>query len=203
MSKKGFQVERIAFFSDAVFAIAVTLMILEIKAPHFNANADRNTIIKMLLEMTPAFLATILSFILIGIFWVRHHQLMAFLTDYTTKFLYYNLFFLLVIALIPFSTTLVFENIMIHSRIPLIIYNLNFIIACLLNYLLFSYALNPANNIAVENINEDIPFLKKELLFPLFVYCLVIAISFISIPFASVGYSAFGLEGVVLGKKKS
>ncbi|MFA7380449.1 MAG: TMEM175 family protein [Bacteroidia bacterium] len=71
--KQKFQVDRIAFFSDAVFAIAITLMIIEVKPPHLEAEANNAAAIEGLLHVLPMFIGVVISFVFIGIFWFRHH----------------------------------------------------------------------------------------------------------------------------------
>lgn len=197
-----FQLERIALFSDAVFAIAVTLMIIEIKAPHLHHDVTFTEALNEIIKMSPIFTGTILSFFFIGFFWLRHHQLMKYLTGYNFRLLIINLAFLLAIALLPFSTAFVFENLEAHTSLPLLIYNLNYIVACLLCYALFAYVLNPKNNLRVEAIDEDEKTLRKELLFPNLVYLLVIGLAFIDPAVAPIGYAAFAFEGLIIRKKK-
>lgn len=201
MSNMRFQVERIALFSDAVFAIAITLMIIEVKAPHIPHGASWADALAEVLKLFPSFIGIILSFFLIGVFWIRHHQLMKYMTAYNSKLLRLNLSFLLCIIFIPFSTALVFHNMDSHSPVPLIFYNLNYIAASLLNYRLFNYILEPANGLCAENIEEDRAQIKKEILFPILVYVLVMVLAVFSPPFAAMGYSAFALENLLTRKK--
>lgn len=196
-----FQIERIALFSDAVFAIAITLMIIEVKAPHLPHDVPLNDAISAVLELVPSFVGIILSFYLIGVFWLRHHQLLRYMSSYNTKMLHLNLTFLLTIIFIPFSTAFVFENLASNSPVPMILYNINYIVATLTAYRLFVYVLNPANNLRAEDANEDVAALKKEMLFPILVYVLVIILAMITPSFAGLGYGAFALERFFVKKK--
>jgi uncharacterized membrane protein len=202
MSKMKFQVERIALFSDAVFAIAVTLMIIEVHAPHLPHGADFRTAIFAVLKLMPSFIGVALSFFFIGVFWMRHHQMMKYLDAYTPALLRWNLVFLLSIAFIPFSTAFVFENVDSGSPIPLVIYNLNYIVASLFNYRLFTYVINPSNGVRTTEIDEDITELKAKLIFPVFVYIFVAVLAFFT-PIAAAGYAAFGLAKFFIKKKKA
>jgi uncharacterized membrane protein len=197
-----FQIERIALFSDAVFAIAITLMMIEIKAPHLGHHVSFDEALHSFLELLPIFMGTILSFFLIGMFWMKHHQLMKYMSGYTPALLWRNISFLLSIAFIPFSTSFVFENFDAFSPLPLLVYNLNYIIASLLEYRLFSYVLNPANNVRHMDMEGPDYAYKKELLFPIFVYVLVSLLAFINPAFAATGYAAFGLENLLIKKTK-
>jgi uncharacterized membrane protein len=196
-TKNKFQVERIAFFSDAVFAIAITLMIIEVKPPHLEKGASFTTILNIFLHVLPMFLGVIMSFFLIGIFWRRHHQLFRHVVAYDDKFILMNLGVLSAIIFIPFTTAFTAENLQSGSMFPLVLYNVNFMIASLLNYRLFRYTLNPKNNLAVHiPETKESKVLFRELLYPNLVYLFVIGLSFFG-TFAPIGYAAFSLEGVV------
>ena len=199
-SKQKFQVERIALFSDAVFAIAITLMIIEVKPPHLHHDATEQEAIIELLKLTPMFAGVILSFIFIGMFWLRHHQLMKLMENYSTKLIMVNMIFLLTIVFIPFSTAFVFENVTGHSVVPMLFYNLNYIMAAFMSYRLFAFVLNPANGIVAKDSTERIDKYRFELLFPIAVYTLVIAMSFIDVRLAPICYGAFGFEKILSRK---
>src|SRR5215831_18592806 len=105
--KKEFQLERLIFFSDAVFAIAITLLILEIKVPDKEFLKDHGgisdaTIFHELKLLIPKFLGFLLSFYLIGLYWSIHHRMFGFVTTYDRPLLLLNLIFLLFIVLMPF-----------------------------------------------------------------------------------------------------
>src|SRR5688572_14837520 len=99
-----FQLERISLFSDAVFAIVITLMMIEIKAPHLAHGISFGDAFIELLKLFPIIIGTVLSFFLIGMFWTKHHKLMKYVTGYTPKLIWLNIGFLLRVAFIPFST---------------------------------------------------------------------------------------------------
>ena len=94
-SRKQFQLERMILFSDAVFAIAITLLIIEIKIPHFDDAITQQQLANALLKKLPEFLGFILSFVVIGQFWISHHRLFGYIMDYTPKLLWLNLLMLL------------------------------------------------------------------------------------------------------------
>jgi len=97
--KKG----RIEIFSDGVFAITITIMVLELKVPH---EAD----LSVLKALLPIFLSYILSFINVGIFWNHHHHLFQVVEFIDGKVLWANLHFLFWITLLPFSSGWMGEN---------------------------------------------------------------------------------------------
>jgi uncharacterized membrane protein len=196
-----FQLERISLFSDAVFAIVITLMMIEIKAPHLPHDITFGGALTELAGLFPLILGTVLSFFLIGVFWTKHHKLMKYVTGYTPKLIWLNIRFLLCVAFIPFSTAFVFENFEAHSPLPLLVYNINYIVATIFEYRLFNYALNPQNGICATDTDYSGEWNKKEALFPIVVYVLVAVLAFFT-PLAAMGYAAFALEKVFVGTKK-
>ena len=93
--KKEFQLERMILFSDAVFAIAITLLALEIKIPEIDKRIVTDRILSEKLdEMIPKFVGFLVSFFIIGLYWSIHHRMFGFVVNYTRGLLWLNLFFL-------------------------------------------------------------------------------------------------------------
>jgi uncharacterized membrane protein len=130
------QIERILFFSDAVMAIAMTLLIIEIKAPHV-INDSNSEVWNSLIELIPKFISFFVSFFVIAVYWKAHHHLFGFVKKYTDKLIWINILFLLSIVLMPFSSAFYSEN--IHLNIPYAVYCVNIIITGLLNCWLIRY----------------------------------------------------------------
>ena len=97
---------RIEAFSDGVFAIAITLLIIEIAVPHVESGESLGD---GLLDLWPSFFAYVLSFVTIGIYWANHHSFFRLFlrTDHT--FLMLNVLFLMCIAFLPFPTAALAE----------------------------------------------------------------------------------------------
>lgn len=94
---------RLEAFSDGVIAIAITIMVLGLKAPH---GGDLSAVLTIL----PAFLSYLLSFIYVGIYWVNHHHLLHAVRKVNGHILWANLHLLFWLSLIPFVTTWVAEH---------------------------------------------------------------------------------------------
>ena len=99
----GVGTTRLETFSDGVFAIAATLLVLEITIP----NPLHGSLGSELLHLWPSYLAYATSFITIGIIWVNHHSIFELVERADRRLLFINTFFLLDIAFIPFPTKLV------------------------------------------------------------------------------------------------
>jgi len=96
---------RLETFADGVFAIAITLLVIEIPHPEVDEHLGRE-----LVDQWPAYLAYVLSFVTIGIIWVNHHALMRHFDRTDRAFLFVNVFFLMCVAFIPFPTALIAED---------------------------------------------------------------------------------------------
>jgi uncharacterized membrane protein len=101
-----FGLERIAFFSDAVMAIAMTLLTVDIKVPEIAAALARSELPARLSELSPQIMSFVISFVVIGIYWMSHHRYFSFIKRYDNRLIVLNLLFLLFIAGMPFSAGL-------------------------------------------------------------------------------------------------
>jgi uncharacterized membrane protein len=90
-------VGRVEAFSDGVMAIIVTIMVLELKAPEEEG-------LHHLLELWPLALAYVLSFAYVGLYWANHHRLFSHATKVTNGLIWWNLFLLFTLSIVPFST---------------------------------------------------------------------------------------------------
>jgi len=161
--RKEFQLERLILFSDAVFAIAITLLVIEIKVPDkellkHNGGISDAAIVDSLGHLIPKFIGFIISFMFIGLYWTIHHRMFGFVTSYNRKLLVLNLVFLFFIALMPFSTGFyseysgreLFEK---QLKIPFTFYVLNFCCLGFMNYFMWRYISNPKNKLAEPAID--------------------------------------------------
>src|SRR5215210_766084 len=95
---------RLEAFADGVFAIAATLLVLEIQLPGDDIGQG-------LLDLWPSYFAYALSFLSIGIMWVNHHVVLSYTREADRIFLFINLFLLMAIAFVPFPTAVFAEHI--------------------------------------------------------------------------------------------
>ncbi len=102
--------ERIVFFSDAIFSIAVTLLVLEIRLPAEQAQLSNEELLSQLLGLWPKYLGYVLSFLIIGAFWLGHHRRFKFIQRYDARLITLNLLLLMFIAFIPFPTAIISEH---------------------------------------------------------------------------------------------
>ncbi len=129
---------RIEALADGVFAIAMTLLILDIKVPVLAPGEGGDDLFRKLLALWPKLVAFVVSFLIIGVYWVGHHAQLHFVRRSDRTFLWMNLFFLLVISAMPFSTALLGEH--HHQPLALAVYCGNLILAGLVLYAQLWYA---------------------------------------------------------------
>jgi TMEM175 potassium channel family protein len=96
--------ERIVFFSDAVMAIAITILVIDLKLPEVSAPATASELSARLRELTPRFISFFISFVVVGVYWTSHHRYFRYIKRYDGVLIFLNLMFLMFIALMPFFT---------------------------------------------------------------------------------------------------
>lgn len=101
--------KRMEALSDGIFAIAATILVLEIRVPKLTHGFTTAELEHSLLEVLPSFIAFVFSFLNILIFWVNHDAINKVIRHYDVKTTYLNILFLLCISLIPFTTAFVSE----------------------------------------------------------------------------------------------
>lgn len=159
--KKEFQLERMILFSDAVFAIAITLLVIELKVPEIERAElaeGEGKLLSALAHMIPKFFGYIISFMFIGIYWTVHHRLFGYVINYTPKLLRLNLLFLFAVALMPFSTAFYSEYLMKHLITPVVFYTGNIILLGVFNLLMWIHIGNPENHLSEGLSRADVRY---------------------------------------------
>lgn len=106
-TKSWFSKSRVEMFSDGVFAIIITILVLELKVPRLAASNSTKELATALLLIVPKFFSWVISFFMICVVWVNHHRLFESITHITYKIFWYNAYLLLWCAFIPFPTAMV------------------------------------------------------------------------------------------------
>ncbi len=112
--------DRIVNLSDAVFAIAMTLLVLDLRVPDLPEGLVGSELPATLLSLWPKYLGYVLSFVVIGTFWVIHHSIFRPIRGYDRTLLWLNFLFLMFVAFVPFPTSLLGEY--GNHRLPVAIY---------------------------------------------------------------------------------
>ena len=153
-SRLDFQIERFSFFSDGVFAIAITLLVIEIKVPVLH-HATNQELMHSLSEMSLKFLGFLISFAIVGHYWSVHHRIFGYLQKYNTSLLWVNLAFLCSVVLLPFSSGLVGEySSNLDLYIPYTVYVANIWFTAIMNCWLWLYVSNPKKKFLTHEISK-------------------------------------------------
>ena len=145
------RLERLIFFSDGVIAIAITLLVIEIKIPHFEKD-DPTFALDALNGLSPSFFGFVLSFLVIGRFWSGHSAALSDMVKYDPRLSRPNLLFLMAIALMPFATAFMTHN--IGQLVPTLFYNATLLVTALLSFWVIRIATDRSSNCSMHDPDE-------------------------------------------------
>jgi len=145
--------ERLKTLADGVFAIVMTLLVLELSVPVAKEMGSNSDLLHQLGEMLPEFLIYALSFMIVGIFWVIHHSVFSVIRMYDTTLVWLNILFLMFVSLIPFSTALIGKNGFI--TVTAVLYGLNMLLLFNLGWITWAFGTGK-RGLADENIDPHI-----------------------------------------------
>jgi uncharacterized membrane protein len=151
----GRSIERLAALSDGVFAVAMTLLVLDLHAPAAEAIHGEADLWAALLALAPRLLVYMLSFLTLGLFWVGQQTQLNFLAQGDRHLTWLHLTFLFAVAVMPFSTALMAE--FIAYRIALLVYWVNLALFGGLLFATWRYAEN------AQLVKPDVPDLRAGL----------------------------------------
>ena len=167
---------RIEAFSDGVFAIAITLLIIEITVPHLDGGESLG---RALRDEWASYFAYALSFITIGIYWANHHSFFKLFHHVDHGFLMLNVFFLMMIAFLPFPTAVLAEYLenAAERQAAIAFYAFGLYLPALGWYLLWTYA--SLRGLVVHDLDPDYRrFLTRQYTASNLIYAAAFAISF-------------------------
>ena len=128
----GQNIERLAALSDGVFAVAMTLLVLDLRAPAVEAIHSEHDLLLALVELLPRLATYFMSFLTLGIFWLGQQVQLDRLARSDRDLAWIHLAFLCAVTLVPFSTALLAEHMI--SRVALIVYWGNIVVLGALLY---------------------------------------------------------------------
>jgi uncharacterized membrane protein len=148
---------RVEAFSDGVFAIAITLLVLDL-IEILHARKDL-PLLRSLTEHWHSFLAFTIGFITILVCWINHHTAFEYLKKVDTRFMWVNGFLLFLVTLVPFPTAILAEYLATESTVALSIYGLNFFLISIAAFWICAYA--DKHQLVKEEHRENYYFFKK------------------------------------------
>ncbi len=131
---------RVEAFSDGIFAVAITLLVLNIQVPSIQSVPNDSVLVSILLGNWRIYLAFVTSFATIGIMWMNHHRLFTLIKLSDTGLLTLNLLLMLFIVFVPFPTALLTQYYEHDYRGPAVIYSATFVLLAICFNLLWRYA---------------------------------------------------------------
>jgi uncharacterized membrane protein len=103
--ESGTELERTMYFSDAVFAIAITLLVLDIRLPEVSEEQLKTQLPSLVLGLGSEVLGFVITFLVIGFYWLAHHRMFHYINRYDGRLLWMNILFLMSVAFLPFPTS--------------------------------------------------------------------------------------------------
>lgn len=170
---------RIETFSDGVFAIAITLLIIEIGVPHADGT---ESLFEKLVDLWPSYLGYAISFLVIGTVWANHHNRFRLISRSDHVLLFVNILFLMCVAFIPFPTALLAEYIREeeHRITAVAVYSGTLAVTSVFFTLLWLYA---AGNYRLIDRSVDPSLLRamtRRFVLGMLLYVLAFALAFVS-----------------------
>jgi uncharacterized membrane protein len=186
----SYRTTRTEAFSDGVFAIAITLLVLEIGVP---AGAE-DDLLGALADQWPSYLAYVVSFATIGGVWFAHTVITEYVHHTTSVFVRLNLLLLLVVSFLPFPTRLLAEYIgeVEPARVAATVYGINLLLTALLVSALWRYAVH-TGLVRTDLKGEDVETLTRRLTPGLAGYVVMIALGLFLPVIAVIGYFAIAV----------
>jgi len=179
---------RIEAFSDGVFAIAVTLLVLELKVPQLAEDAGSAELWSALLSRWPSYAAYLVSFVTILIVWVNHHRLFIIIQRSDSRFLFINGLLLLLVTTIPFPTALLAEFFLKPSAsVACALYSGTFVLLALAFNAFWHYAAYRNRLLAPTVTAAQVAAISRSLLFGPISYAAAFLLAFVNV------YASFGL----------
>jgi uncharacterized membrane protein len=105
-NRLGVNKERMMSFNDGIFAIAITLLVLDLAIPEISSRQIDLLLLPSLVEIYPKMIGFSLSFFIISIYWLSYHRIFSFIRDIDQRLILLNIFFLFFIVFMPFPTLL-------------------------------------------------------------------------------------------------
>lgn len=167
--------ERIAALSDGVFAIVITLLVLEIKVPEVEV-VDLS---HALVETAPKILSHIVSFVVLGIYWIGHHNMFQHIKRHDRILLWLNILFLLCVASMPFPTGLIVQY--PDQRLAIIVYAATLIAAGLSLALIWWYVTKDHRLVSETMQPSFVSSVHRRILVAPILYFLAVVMSFVSV----------------------
>jgi uncharacterized membrane protein len=173
---------RLEAFSDGVFGIAMTLLVLDIKVPRAAEIAGHSTLAVALIHQWPAFAAYVLSFVTVLVMWTNHHKIFQLVRRTDHSFLLINGLLLMFVTLVPFPTGLLAEHLSeVGGTTAAAVYCGTFVAISVLFNLLWHYAADHGRLLVRGYDAEAVRAITKQYRFGPLLYVVALLLAFINV----------------------
>src|SRR5215213_943104 len=192
----GSDTTRLEAFSDGVIAIAITLLVLEIRVPEDTESVP--ALWAALRDLWPAYLGYLISFATIGIMWANHHTIFRLISRTSHYLILTNLLFLLCLAFLPFPTALLTHTLgHADERVGIIVYSGAFLVTALAYNLLWSYAASHTPDLMPDATPQAIQSITRRFRLGPPAYAIAFALAFINTTASLIVLAAIALTYVL------
>jgi len=155
--------KRLRLVCDLIFTSAMTILVLNLELPHFDANLEGEEFVKFFVRQIAGMANVIIVFIVISVYWIKHLEIFSMIPKVDQKLIWFQLFYLLFMILLPFWNTYVSmypDNATLKAFL-----SLDMILVGLFSYLTWNYATNTKHRLAHPEVsNETIKTYRKQIL---------------------------------------
>ena len=185
----GLEKNRLEALIDGIFAVALTLLVLDIKLPDDVAIATNDELVTRLVGLERHFVIYVITFVVIGMYWINHHIQFHFVVRTNRTLIWINLLYVLLISFLPFGTDLIGDH--KELELPCIIYGVTLLSLSATSYVHLRYLSRHPELASPELTQDVIGILDRRIAFFALVSLLSIAVSFYSTRFALYVYFLF------------
>ena len=169
---------RIETLTDGIFAIAMTLLVLDLKVPHIPKGVVQAALELRVYDLWPKFLIYVLSFVISAVFWISHSIQFHYIRGADRSFFWINILFMMFVAFIPFSTHLLSEH--IEQQFAVIFYGCHLMIIWVCLYLHWCYATGSFRLVDEDIDARIVKTIAMRILIAPVIYLVAIAVSFLN-----------------------
>lgn len=169
--------DRVVSFSDAVFAFAATLLVLKIDLPLNFVVDSSTTLASLAMEVWPAYIVNIISFLVIGYYWLNHHAIFGLIRKFDATLVWINLIFLIFLSFLPFPVDLHGE----YPTVPSVVvfYSLSLAVVGCLQAVVWLYAAHHHRLISQSMSHREINYYAAQNLLAPIIFTLSIPLVFV------------------------
>jgi uncharacterized membrane protein len=197
-AESGEDITRIAQFSDGVFAIAVTLLALEIRIPALTVAQSATQLTPAIVALLPRILVYVLTFMNISVMWIAHHRAFTHIHRYDTTLLWMNAFFLMLVAFLPVASSTLGS----YPTRPaaVVFYGVVLLAVTLGDLQIWLYATSKRRLVDSDIDPRVVRYITLSALFPGVVFALAIPVAFFAPTAAEIMMGAAILATQILGR---